>query len=362
MPEFDFTRATAAQALPAQVLVHGAGSMGKRVAATLRNKGIEPLALLDRHATRGATWEGLPITTPADWREMHGAQCDTVVIGIHNPAHGVGDITAQLQAAGFGPIFTMVDLCNLYPEDFDDCFWLAPRTAYRGCEAQAQALLDMLGDDKSRALVRDVLHMRTQGDYARAPRPEGGQYCPQDLPRWQHALRVVDCGAFTGDTLEAFLAAGYLIEAAICLEPDPANYGALARKVREQGIPAMALPCAVSGQAQVLRFCADGSGSSHIDAQGGVAVQALSLDDAFPDFAPNLVKMDIEGAEPQALAGAARTLARFRPGLAISVYHRFDHLWSIPLQLRENLPDYEFALRAHSHNSFDIVLYAWPRT
>ena len=352
MPEF--------QALPPQVLVYGAGSMGKRVATTLKQQGIEPLALLDRKAAPGATWEGLPLTTAEAWAAKPGG-CRAVVIGIHNPAHSVADLTAQLDALGFGPIVNMVGLCNLYPAQFDDCFWLAPRPAYGESEAQVDALLAMLCDEKSRSLVRDVVRMRRDGDYRHAPRPDGGQYCPADLPRWPQALRLIDCGAYTGDTLEAFLASDYTIEAAICLEPDRANYEALVRNVRDARIPAMVLPCAASRTAEVLRFSAEGAGSSHVDAQGDTSVQALGLDESFPAFAPNLIKMDIEGAEPEALAGAAHTLAAYRPGLAISVYHRADHLWRIPLQLRKHLPDYEFALRAHSHNSFDIVLYARPR-
>ena len=44
----------------------------------------------------------------------------------------------------------------------------------------------------------------------------------------------------------------------------------------------------------------------------------------------DFIKMDIEGAEQRALKGAARTMAKFRPSLAICTYHRQDDLDAIP--------------------------------
>ena len=47
--------------------------------------------------------------------------------------------------------------------------------------------------------------------------------------------------------------------------------------------------------------------------------------------------MDIEGAEYEALLGARGTISKYRPGLAISLYHRPADLWQIPLLINEML-------------------------
>jgi hypothetical protein len=47
-----------------------------------------------------------------------------------------------------------------------------------------------------------------------------------------------------------------------------------------------------------------------------------------------IIKMDIEGAERQALAGAQETLKRLRPRLEICVYHLPDDRQVIPAMLR----------------------------
>jgi len=70
------------------------------------------------------------------------------------------------------------------------------------------------------------------------------------------------------------------------------------------------------------------------------------------------IKMDIEGAELNALKGAANIIARLRPKLAISVYHRPNHMIDIPLYLKSLIPDYKLYLRHYSIYPQETILYA----
>jgi len=79
-------------------------------------------------------------------------------------------------------------------------------------------------------------------------------------------------------------------------------------------------------------------------------------------IAHKLIKTDIEGAEPDALLGTRKLISEHLPGLAISIYHRPEHLWQIPLlvyQIAGN--QYQHYLRSHAFSDFDIVLYAFNR-
>lgn len=75
---------------------------------------------------------------------------------------------------------------------------------------------------------------------------------------------------------------------------------------------------------------------------------------------PDLIKMDIEGAELSALRGGIETIKACRPQLAISVYHAIDDFIDIPMYLNEQLENYHYALGHYSAWIPETVLYAIP--
>ena len=72
----------------------------------------------------------------------------------------------------------------------------------------------------------------------------------------------------------------------------------------------------------------------------------------------NFIKMDIEGAEINALKGSERTIICNRPNLAICVYHKPEHLFEIIFYLNSLNLGYKFYLGHHRDNEFSTVLYA----
>jgi len=93
-----------------------------------------------------------------------------------------------------------------------------------------------------------------------------------------------------------------------------------------------------------------------------VIIKTITLDTFIENNNINnisLIKMDIEGAEMEALAGAEKTIKSFKPNLAISIYHKKEHLYEIPELLKIYNPDYKFALGFYSPTFIDTVLYAF---
>ena len=78
------------------------------------------------------------------------------------------------------------------------------------------------------------------------------------------------------------------------------------------------------------------------------------------DFAINqkikvdLIKMDIEGEEKNAILGAKEIIKRDKPALAISIYHRPEDFFEIKSYLQELVPEYKFIIKKHEENSPDI--------
>lgn len=74
----------------------------------------------------------------------------------------------------------------------------------------------------------------------------------------------------------------------------------------------------------------------------------------------DFIKMDIEGAELNALKGAEKTISRLNPVLAICIYHGFDQYINIPYYLMTKYPNYHFEIGIHDINGSEIVIYATP--
>jgi hypothetical protein len=117
---------------------------------------------------------------------------------------------------------------------------------------------------------------------------------------------------------------------------------------------------AVGRKPGTISFNATGTMLSVVGS-GSSVVPVAELDSALASFEPTYIKFDIEGFEPEALMGGSQLFSRTRPILAVSAYHEQSHLWRIPLLLSSLLSEgYEFFLRPHGSESWDLVCYAIP--
>ena len=93
-------------------------------------------------------------------------------------------------------------------------------------------------------------------------------------------------------------------------------------------------------------------------------VETLSLDD-FVEHAGvdrvDFMKMDVEGAEAQVLAGGNRTLGRDKPKLAVAAYHEHDDTVQLPATIAATAPEYRFYLDTFSPLEEETVLFATAR-
>jgi FkbM family methyltransferase len=72
----------------------------------------------------------------------------------------------------------------------------------------------------------------------------------------------------------------------------------------------------------------------------------------------DFIKMDIEGAEPGALKGAINSIKRFRPKLAIAIYHSMDDIVNIPTWLNNLNLGYKFYLGHYKIHAEETILFA----
>ena len=72
----------------------------------------------------------------------------------------------------------------------------------------------------------------------------------------------------------------------------------------------------------------------------------------------DFIKMDIEGMEPVALKGAINTIQRYKPKLAISIYHNWEDLSSIHIWIQSLELGYRFFLKHCTIHKEETVLFA----
>ncbi len=75
----------------------------------------------------------------------------------------------------------------------------------------------------------------------------------------------------------------------------------------------------------------------------------------------DIIKMDVEGGELPATPHMLDTIKKFRPQLAIAVYHGAKHFWEIPEMLIKNCQDYNFYFNIYSYAHFEGIFYGIPK-
>jgi FkbM family methyltransferase len=176
---------------------------------------------------------------------------------------------------------------------------------------------------------------------------------------------VVDCGAFNGDTIEKIRdTTEDRFRSIIALEPDPQNFSILEQKYsRDDRIALHRL--AASNCSSKRAFKAAQGSFSHFrglgestDSDSNIPTTTL---DSLLEWPPTTIKIDIEGAELEALEGARETIRQHHPRITIAAYHRPLHLAEIIDAIDQITPDYRFYLRHHGDFFLETVLYAIPR-
>ena len=183
-----------------------------------------------------------------------------------------------------------------------------------------------------------------------------GDLHPQDRGEY-----FVDAGGFDGLTTLAFLnwcgGNGY----SYCFEADSKNIRVLKENLGDND-QCEIIPKALWSKTAALYMKMEGNcGSAVIDQsidEGVQKVSAVALDDILGDKPVTFIKMDIEGAELEAIRGARHIIQTQHPKLAVSIYHKYEDIWSIPSQIIEYDSGYRFYLRHYSFSDYDTVLYA----
>lgn len=174
---------------------------------------------------------------------------------------------------------------------------------------------------------------------------------------------VVDCGAYDGATeLEIAKWTNYTYRKIYAFEPNWGNCQSCIVFYEDNNLQNIELiPKGTWNEDTELSFSAgrdENSAGGKLCQDGGNIVPVTTIDSVVGDDKVTFIKMDVEGAELESLKGAAETIKKNTPRLAICIYHKFEDLWTIPEYILSLNNNYRFYIRHYTSYIYETVLYA----
>ena len=243
--------------------------------------------------------------------------------------------------------------------------WLVQDRSKMLDESKLSKIKTLFFDQKSKNILEQIINLRKTLDVKYYVDPSDTEYFPQDIPLLDNfsAINFIDCGAFTGDTVAELMKQKKNVNYCISFEPDINNFERLnnqleiLNKIHPQ-TNFIVYPAGVYSSNTILHFSNAGVDSSaSVVETSSTSISVVSLDNVILNSNPNYIKMDIEGAEKEAILGAQKTIQKYKPDLAICLYHKPEDLWEIPLLLNLIEPTYDMYLRVHEDMCLSTVLY-----
>ena len=342
------------------VLLYGMGNGAEKILFQCRRYGIEiqDVFASDEYV-RGHSFAGYPVLRYDDICEKYTNALVLLGFAVFQP-----DMFKRLEQMEKRYEILAPDV----PLFGGDIFTLDSLTHYR---EELERVYHLLADEQSRKVFRMLLEYKISGKIhwlrqMETPREEIFQgFFPVS-----EGEAYVDLGAYDGDTIEEFISlCGGRYDRITALEPDRRNFKKLEKKIRENQWRQVRLySCGAWSEDGFLPFEGKGGRSSSISFDSDSAgyskqknVEMRCVDTILRDEKATWIKMDVEGAEREAIFGCRHTLKKYSPKLMISVYHRTNDFFTLPLLLHHMQPDYRFYLRHHPYiPAWETNLYAVP--
>lgn len=288
------------------IVIFGSGMNGKGIARSLKAGGIVPACYADNAKDKwGTLVEGLEVKNPA---EIDYADVDAVVI-------------------------------TPFKQEIAD----AMRKQLTELGAKEETLLNY--KDFSATVLEWEL------------------YFDPDIIKLHEAEVFVDAGALNLETSLRFIEEcrqsyihNYKIRA---FEPDGVSYKKCMEMLRGMsGTDIQLYNAGLWSEDTTLYFEESGNAASRISRkETGTSIKTVALDNCISEPV-TFIKMDIEGAELEALKGSREIIKKYRPRLAISAYHKKEDLLELPSYIKELVPEYKLYIRHYSNAAVETVLYA----
>lgn len=189
---------------------------------------------------------------------------------------------------------------------------------------------------------------------------KGVQYFDYEYLQFSDEEVMVDGGCYDCETITIFRDKVKNYKKIYAFEPDGINYEKCKSAIEKDNLKNIEMINAgLWKETGTISFAGGNGGSSRITNEcDNEQVRVFAIDDICKEKV-TFIKMDIEGAELEALHGARNTIKKYKPKLAICIYHKDEDVLDIQNYLMELVPEYRFGIRHYSDYAWETVLYAF---
>lgn len=215
----------------------------------------------------------------------------------------------------------------------------------KNCD-KLNAAYELLADERSRKTYADIINFKISGNihYLNRCTTDSSEIY-RDIIDLRNVDEYIDMGAYNGDTVQEFLHYSEGNYSRIyALEPDASNFKKLKKNTRDIGGIEIYNAAAWS-ENTTLRFSALSGRRATLTPLNGrnfIDVQAVAGDSLTENA--DFIKIDVEGAEHNALLGCRRSIEN-GASLAVSLYHRNEDMFDIPLLVHSINPKLKLYVR-----------------
>ncbi len=345
------------------IVLYGMGNGADKILDGCQKKGIAVSGVFASDGfVRQKLFHGMPVTSWGQIKEQFGAENVIVLVSFGTSREDVLE-----------NIFKISTETELYAPDvpaFGD--GLFDRNFYQEHQEELESARSLLSDEESKRIFDNVLMFKLTGriSYLLAAESDADKIW-DELVEPCSIRNALDLGAYNGDSAKELIERGKgSVKRIEAMEPDMRNYKKLLQYANgETRCEVIAHPLGAWEKKDTLQF--DNSGNRNASLRENrsqtlahrptdvCSVCVDSPDSSVGDLQIDYIKYDVEGAEREALNGSKQTILRDSPTLLVSLYHRNEDLFALPLQIHRQFPQYRgfYLRRLRGIPAWDLNLY-----
>ena len=329
------------------VVIYGTGNGADKVLDELERLCFSPSAIFASDGfVRNRQFRGYPVLSYNQIKEIYGDF--TVAVSFASSLENVIENIKKISAEHT----TLVPCVPVYGTK------ILNKEFIREFKNELNEAYNLMADDESKRVFAGAVNFQLSGklDYLWNITSSREDAFDKILRLGQDEC-YVDLGAYKGDTVDEFLFFSKgKYNHITALEPNLKVYRKLCENCRQLNNTALINGAIWNKKTEMLFDNKAGRGAH--TSEGNSMVECYTIDEICADVTPTYIKMDVEGAEYEALLGGADTIKKYKPKLNIAAYHRCEDIFKLPLLIKSLNPDYKIYLRKHPYiPCWDMNLY-----